>query len=592
MQHVEGDLWLAEFTAETLTSYIYTLEGWIDPFRTWRRDLRRWSEAGQSISAELQIGARQAEDAANRAAGKDAERLRTMAARLSSGGSSPRLVQLALGEELAALMSRYPDRRYATHYRELALTVDPPNAQFGAWYEAFPRSFATAAGRHGTFGDCETTLLPYVAEMGFDILYLPPIHPIGRTNRKGKNNALTAAPADPGSPWGVGSDEGGHKSIHPELGTMKDFHSFVAKAKEYGIDIALDVAFHCSPDHPYVKEHPEWFRRRPDGSIQYAENPPKRYEDIHPFDYETPDRQALWDELRSIFTFWIEQGVHIFRVDNPHTKPFALWEWLIADVKRQYPQAIFLAEAFTRRTQRLELSKRGFTQSYIDFAWKNTKQEITDYLTEFTQTERKEYFRPNAWPNTPDILSDYLRTGGSPARAVRLVLAATLCASYGIYGPSFELGEVAPRTEPGSDEYQHSEKYEIKHWEIDRPDSLRPLIRRVNRIRRDNAALHTNDSLRFHTIDNDQLICYSKQTGAGDVIVVVVNLDPHQKQSGSLGLPIEDWGLRQNQTYLVSDLLNDETHTWKGPRNCVELDPSVTPAHVLRIRTRDADVGR
>jgi starch synthase (maltosyl-transferring) len=593
MRRVEGDLWQAEFIAATLASYVYSLEGWIDPFRTWRRDLRRWSDAGQDISAELQIGARLIEDAARRSSGVDAERLRATAARLSSGGSSPQLTQLALDDELDALMSRYPDRRSASRYRDLILHVDPRLAEFGAWYEAFPRSFAAEAGAHGTFRDCETTLLPYVAEMGFDILYLPPIHPIGRTNRKGKNNALSAEPGDPGSPWGIGSVEGGHKSIHPELCTMKDFHRFVAKAKEYGIDIALDVAFQCSPDHPYVREHPEWFRRRPDGSIQYAENPPKRYEDIHPFDYDTADREALWDELKSIFTFWIEQGVHIFRVDNPHTKPFALWEWLLADVKRQCPETIFLAEAFTHRAQRLELSKRGFTQSYVDFAWKNTKQEITDYLTEFTQTERKEYFRPNAWPNTPDILSDYLRTGGSEARAVRFVLAATLCASYGIYGPSFELGEVAPRTEPGSDEYQHSEKYEIKHWEIDRPDSLRPLITRVNAIRRENPALHSNNSLRFHCVDNDQLICYSKETANADnVIIVVVNLDPHRAQSGSLDLPIEAWGLRKNQTYRVTDLLDDMTYTWKGPRNCVELDPAVAAAHIFRVGTHGAEVGQ
>src|SRR2546426_5769945 len=331
MRSLNGDRWQAEFSLETLTPYFYTLEAWIDHFQSWRRDLRRWSDAGQDISAELQIGARLITDAARRASSPDAERLCWMATRLSGSGSASQLAQVAFGAELTRLMSRSPDKRYATRYRELTVTVDPPKAVFGAWYEAFPRSFAATPGKHGTFKDCETTLLPYVAEMGFDVLYLPPIHPIGLTNRKGKNNALKAEPGDPASPWGIGSDQGGHRSIHPELGNMEDFHHFVSRARDYGIEIALDIAFHCSPDHPYLKQHPDWFRRRPDGSIQYAENPPKKYEDIHPFDYDTADGQALWEELKSIFTFWIGEGIHIFRVDNPHTKPFALWEWLIAD---------------------------------------------------------------------------------------------------------------------------------------------------------------------------------------------------------------------------------------------------------------------
>ena len=379
-------------------------------------------------------------------------------------------------------------------------------------------------------------------------------------------------------------DEGGHKSVHPQLGTLDDFRHFVAKAGEMGIEIALDIAFQCSPDHPYVKEHPEWFRRRADGSIQYAENPPKKYEDIHPFDYENDDRQGLWDELKSIFLFWIEQGVRIFRVDNPHTKPFPFWEWLIAEVKRDCPEAIFLAEAFTRRTQRLQLAKRGFTQSYIDFSWKNAKQEITEYLCFYTQPPILDYFRASAWPNTPDILSDYLRSGGRAARAVRLVLASTLCASYGIYGPSFELSEVAPRTEPGSDEYQHSEKYAIKRWDIDDAHSLRDLIGRVNRIRRNCAALASDRTLRFHAVDNEQLICYSKRDEqANEVIITIVNLDPVATQSGRVELPLSEWGIASAAPYEVADLLNDRKFTWKGPRNEVELDPAVTPALILHL---------
>lgn len=584
MTPLDNDRWRGEFAVADLGSYRYTIEAWVDSFRTWRRDLARWVKGGQDISAELQIGAALIADAAERAPENDGERLRAVASRLPGKGSSSELVRIALDEELARLVGRNADRRSATRHRELSVTVDPPLAEFGAWYEAFPRSFAREAGKHGTFKDCETTLLPYVAEMGFDVLYLPPIHPIGRTNRKGPNNALKASANDPGSPWGIGSAEGGHKSINPELGTLADFRRFVGRAKDYGLEIALDIAFQCSPDHPYLREHPQWFRRRPDGSVQFAENPPKRYEDIHAFNYDTEDRQGLWDELKSIFLFWIEQGVRIFRVDNPHTKPFVFWEWLIADVKRECPDAIFLAEAFTHPTQRLQLSKRGFTQSYIDFAWKNTKQEITDYFSDYTQTEIAEYFRPSSWPNTPDILSDYIRSGGRQARAVRLVLAATLSASYGIYGPSFELGEVAPRTEVGSDEYQHSEKYEIKRWDIQRPDSLRQLIAQINGIRRENPALHRNRGLRFHAVDNEQLICYSKQTeDAANVIIVIVNLDPHQKQSGSVDLPLALWGLATGGKYELSDLLNNARYTWQGARNDVELDPAVSPALICRL---------
>jgi len=585
MRVVEGDRWQGEFTAGELGPYRYTIEGWVDHFQTWRRDLARWGEAGQDVSMELLIGATLAAEAANRAAGTDAAKLRKLARQLSGQGASADRTALALDEDTASLMSGYTDRRYATRYRELSLTVDPPKAVFGAWYEAFPRSFAVEPGRHGTFADCQTTLLPYVAELGFDVLYLPPIHPIGRTNRKGKNNTPSAEPGDPGSPWGIGSEEGGHKSIHPELGTLQDFRYFVARARDYGIEIALDIAFQCSPDHPYVREHPEWFRRRPDGSIQYAENPPKKYEDIHPFNYETEDREGLWEELKSIFLFWIEQGVYIFRVDNPHTKPFIFWEWLIAEVKRECPQAIFLAEAFTRRTQRLQLSKRGFTQSYIDFAWQNTRQEITEYLQEYTRPEILDYFRSSCWPNTPDILTDYVRSGGRPARAVRLVLAATLCASYGVYGPSFELGEDGPRTEPGSDEYQYSEKYEIKRWEIERPDSLRSLMARINRIRRENTALHSDRTLQFHSVDNDQLICYSKHSNDGNTIVVVVNLDPHVAQSGSAELPLDHWAFEANTPCEAIDLLSEETYVWKSGRNRVEIDPAMAPARIFRLAT-------
>ncbi|MGE5619317.1 MAG: alpha-1,4-glucan--maltose-1-phosphate maltosyltransferase [Sphingomonadaceae bacterium] len=588
MQPLGNDRWQGEFVVAEMGDFRYTIQGWVDHFETWRRALAKKAEAGQEVSGDLLVGARLVDEAAARASDADAAALRRYAAILSQpdGLGVQEGIRAALEGELAGLMARHPDRRFATTYgRELAVTVDRERARFGSWYEMFPRSCTSTQEHHGTFRDCEARL-PYVAAMGFDVLYLPPIHPIGITHRKGKNNAPAAGPEDAGSPWAIGAPSGGHKSIHPELGTLEDFHRLVNAAREWGIEIALDVAFQASPDHPYVSEHPEWFRHRPDGTIQHAENPPKKYEDIVPFDFETGHWRELWEELKSIVLFWIEQGVHIFRVDNPHTKPFPFWEWLIAEVKRDHPEVIFLSEAFTRPKVMYRLAKLGFTQSYTYFAWRNTKWDLTQYFTELTQTEVREYFRPNLWPNTPDILTEYLQYGGRPAFVVRLVLAATLGANYGIYGPAFELMESRPR-EPGSEEYQDSEKYQIRVWDPDRPDSLRGLVARVNRIRRENPALQGDWSLRFHPVDNDLIICYSKRAESpGHVIVVVVNLDPHHTQSGWLDLPIESLGLDPSQPYQVHDLLGGERFLWHGSRNYVELDPYVVPAHIFRVRRK------
>jgi starch synthase (maltosyl-transferring) len=422
--------------------------------------------------------------------------------------------------------------------------------------------------------------------MGFDVLYFPPIHPIGRINRKGKNNTLDPSPDDVGSPWAIGAKEGGHKAVHPELGTLEDFRALVAKAKQYGIEIAMDIAFQCAPDHPYVKEHPSWFRWRPDGTVQYAENPPKKYQDIYPFHFETEDWKALWQELKSIFDFWIEQGVHIFRIDNPHTKPFALWEWLITEIKKEHPNVIFLAEAFTRPKVMHRLAKLGYTQSYTYFAWRNTQGELIEYLTELTQQQGREYFRPNFWPNTPDILNEYLQFGGRPAFITRLILAATLSSNYGIYGPAFELLENKP-LKPGSEEYLDSEKYEIKSWDLDRSDNLRELIGLVNRIRRRNPALQQNWNLCFHPVDNEEIICYSKWTDdLSDIILVTVNLDPHHTQSGWVNLALDKLGLENQQSFQVHDLLGDEHYLWHGARNYVELNPRRIPAHIFRLHRR------
>ncbi|MFZ5453332.1 MAG: alpha-1,4-glucan--maltose-1-phosphate maltosyltransferase [Thermodesulfobacteriota bacterium] len=581
-----NDRWQGEFQVTDLGRWIYAIAAWVDRFRTWQRDLKKRVDAGQDVAVELLVGVGFIEEAQALAPKAAAKKLEEKAKILRGEGSLEEKLDAAQDPALTDLMGRYPDQRFITIYdKNLTVVVDPVKARYGAWYEMFPRSAAGEPGRHGTFKDVEARL-PYIAGMGFDVLYLPPIHPIGITNRKGKNNDPVAAPGDVGSPWAIGAAAGGHKAVHPDLGTLEDFCSLVAKAREKNIDIALDLAYQGSPDHPYVQEHPRWFRWRPDNTVQYAENPPKKYEDIYPFDFETEDWQDLWEEFKSIVLFWIKQGVRIFRVDNPHTKPFPFWEWLISEIKKDHPEVFFLAEAFTRPKVMYRLAKLGFSQSYNYFAWRNTKWELSQYLTELTRTEVREYFRPNLWPNTPDILTEYLQFGGRPAFMIRLVLAATLGASYGIYGPAFELWETRPR-EPGSEEYLDSEKYEIRYWEINRPDSLKDFIARVNRIRRENPALQQDWNLHFYPVDNEQLICYSKfSEDLANNILVVVNLDPHHTQAGWLELPLGELGLDPGQPYQVHDLLGEARFLWHGPRNYVELDPKVAPAYIFRVRRR------
>ncbi len=583
MRWVENDRWRGEFVVESTGFYYYLVEGWIDHFKTWQQDLRKNWEALQSVKTDLLIGAGYVEEASRRASGEDGEKLFRIGEVLKKGGDEDGLVSIALGEELTQLMDRHGDKKFAFSIdRELSIVVDRGKALFSAWYELFPRSCASEPGKHGTFKDCEK-VLPEIAEMGFDILYLPPIHPIGKTNRKGRNNLLEVRIDDVGSPWAIGSNEGGHKAVHPQLGTLQDFDRLIKRAKESGIEIAMDLAYQCSPDHPYVKEHPEWFRWRPDGTIQYAENPPKKYEDIVPFNFETEAWAALWEELKSIAFFWIERGIRVFRVDNPHTKPFAFWEWLILEVKRDYPEVLFFSEAFTRPKVMYRLAKAGFTQSYTYFTWRNTKRELTDYLTELTQTEVREYFRPNFWPNTPDILPEYLQYGGRPAFMARLVLAATLASNYGIYGPPFEF--CVTEALPGKEEYLDSEKYQIKRW--DRPDHLRNFIGRVNQIRKENPSLQTPWNLSFYEVDNDSLLFYGKATDdLSNIILVVVNLDPFHTQSGWVKVPLNPLALDSTQPYLVQDLLSDSTYIWQGERNFVEINPRLLPASIFRVRKR------
>jgi starch synthase (maltosyl-transferring) len=592
-----NDVWRAAFTPPVPGRYRYTVCAWVDTFASWRHELSRRVDAddirlaARSGALLIDAAAQRAGDARDRAA--LAEWAIALDARAVDAGASDSatLKAMALDAALGAVAARYPDRHLEVRYAaELPLTVDRERARFSSWYELFPRSASPEPGRHGTLRDVEARL-PYIAEMGFDVLYLPPIHPIGRDKRKGPNNTLAAGPDDVGSPWAIGAAEGGHKDILPALGTPEDFRRLVAAAARHGLEIALDIAFQCAPDHPYVKAHPEWFRWRPDGTVQYAENPPKKYQDIYPFNFESDDWRALWLELKSVLDHWIAEGVRIFRIDNPHTKAFGFWEWVIADVQRTHPDVIFLAEAFTRPKVMHRLAKLGFTQSYTYFTWRNTKQELTAYFTELAQGAGREYFRPNAWPNTPDILNEYLHGGQRAAFMARLVLAATLAASYGIYGPAYELLEGEPR-EPGSEEYRDSEKYQLRQWDLARSDSLAPFIARINRIRHDNPALQADHSLRFLEIDNDQLIAYVKRAdsgaddGAENVVLCVVNLDPHHVQSGWIALDAAGLGVEPGQSFQMHDLLANQRFAWQGPRWFVQLDPTRSPAHVFVLRRR------
>jgi starch synthase (maltosyl-transferring) len=586
MLPLPNDVWWCEFTPPVPGRYRCTVTAWVDHFESWRHALERRQELADILIA-LRVGAELAEQAATRAGGEDAAVLDRWAAQMRAAAADgdpigpDGLKAMALEPARIAIATRYPDRTFAVS-RSLQLVADRKKAQFSTWYEMFPRSAAAQPGRHGTFRDVEARL-PYVAEMGFDVLYFPPIHPIGIVHRKGKNNALAALPDDVGSPWAIGSADGGHKDIHRELGSLEDFRSLTHKAQQLGIEIALDIAFQCAPDHPYVKAHPQWFKHRPDGTIQYAENPPKKYQDIYPFDFDSADWRALWTELKSVFDFWIAQGVKIFRVDNPHTKSFAFWEWTITEINRVHPDVIFLAEAFTRPKVMHRLAKAGFTQSYTYFTWRISKRDLTEYFTELTSRPGRDYYRPNVWPNTPDILHEALQLGLRPVFALRLVLAATLSANYGIYGPAFELMESRPR-EPGSEEYLESEKYQLRHWDLTRADSLRYLIARINRIRNDNPPLQADHSLRFCPIDNEALIAYLKTDSSGAAILTIVNLDPYKEQSGWVDLDLSALQFDEAQPYQVHDLLGEQRFIWRGRHNYVMLDPRRAPAHVFKLR--------
>jgi starch synthase (maltosyl-transferring) len=579
-----NDRWQAAFPITALEPYSYTVIGWVDHFSSWREEVRKKGNAGQDLSSELLEGAAMVLIASEHAENTDRTLLIARAAQLADQNQPADLrLEAGLAQDLQALMARYPDRARATEHPPLGVAVDPEHARFSAWYELFPRSTTAEPGRSGTFREAEA-LLPYVARMGFDILYLPPIHPIGRTHRKGPNNTMAAGPDDPGSPWAIGAEEGGHDAVHPGLGTLADFRHFVAAAHSQGLLVALDLAFQCSPDHPWVSRHPEWFRHRADGTIKYAENPPKKYEDIYPLDFECLEWPALWQALAGVVLFWIDQGITTFRVDNPHTKTLRFWEWLIGRVRASRPEVIFLAEAFTRPTVMHALAKAGFNQSYTYFTWRNTRSEISEYLQELTSGAGREYFRPNFFANTPDILPEYLQFGGRPAFLARLVLAATLSSSYGVYS-GFEFCEAEAL--PGTEEYRDSEKFQIRPRDWNHPGSLADFISRVNRIRRENPALAHNSRLRFYPVDNEQLICYGKSTPNHDnIILVAVNLDPNHSHQGWLHLPVGEFGIGAAETFQVHDLLGGGRYLWQGPRNYLRLDPASSPAQIFLLRRR------
>jgi starch synthase (maltosyl-transferring) len=585
-----NDHWRSDVAIGEAGTHRFRIEGWIDTWATWRSDLRKRVGAGQDVAGELRDGAALVAGAARRARaagdGDDAARLQEAASRLRRKDTVAAST-LALSDDLDALMSTHPDRRRgAAASPEFVMIAARERARHGAWYELFPRSASPDSARHGTLRDV-AALVPDVAELGFDVLYLPPIHPIGRTNRKGPNNTISTTPEAPGSPWAIGSEAGGHTAIHPELGTFDDFEHLLAELKRHEMELALDLAFQCSPDHPWVTEHPEWFRHAADDTIRFAENPPKTYEDIYPIDFETKDQEGLWHALLDVVLFWIERGVPIFRVDNPHTKPFAFWEWLLAEVKRDHPDVLFLSEAFTRPRVMERLAKIGFDQSYTYFAWRRSKDELAAYLTELTQPPVRDFLRANLWPNTPDILTDQLQEGGPPAFRLRYLLAATLGANYGIYGPAFEHMESQPR-EPGSEEYRDSEKYELR-FRAPAATGLRELIATVNLIRREHPALQHDRTLRFHPVDSDQLLAYSKTLPNGsDPVVVVANLDPVHPRSGWVDLRMPELGMAWDAPFTARDLLGGETFHWTGARNFVELHPGHQPGHVLAIEPAEA----
>lgn len=584
LQATYNDEWSASFYVLETGIYVFTIHAWIDHFETWYDGFKKKAAAKVDVKVELMEGIIFLQKLAtiNPALSGNADRL-------EKAGNSQYAIELVLSDDFASLVHANPLKENETELQEvIKIQVEYAKANFSAWYEFFPRSASLESGKHGTFQDC-IRLLPRVAAMGFDVLYFPPIHPIGKINRKGKNNNVRSEGGEPGSPWAIGSDEGGHKSILPALGTLGDFKKLIGEARKLGIEVAMDIAFQCAPDHPYVKEHPEWFKQRPDGTIQYAENPPKKYQDIYPFNFENDNWKGLWEELKSVFFFWIEQGVSVFRIDNPHTKPIPFWQWVIAEVQKVHPDTIFLAEAFTRPKIMDSLGKVGFTQSYTYFTWRTSKQELIEYVTGLVNGPSRNYFRPNFWPNTPDILPYQLQHQGENIFILRFALAATLSSNYGVYGPSYEFYENTPLT--GREEYFNSEKYEVRHYDWKRTNRMTDIMSLLNKIRKQNPALHSTWNTQFCAIENNQIVAYLKATDdLSNIILVVVNLDPHTGQSGYIQLPKERLRLGSKINIKLHDLITDEYYTWTQEWNFVDLNPNKMPFHLFKLTVHESNM--
>ncbi len=580
MRFIDNDRWGAAFTVDQNTTYRYRVQAFPDAVGSWREEVAKKLTAGLDVESELLEGVLLFEEIGSRAAGDDRSVVVDAVHRARAADSQQAAVDIFDQPAVRHAVQHNRSRMGRAETGELAVTVDRIAARFAAWYSMFPRSAGTVPGQSATFADVENQL-PRIAGMGFDVLYFTPIHPISKSKRKGRNNSLISVEGDPGVPYAIGSDEGGHDAIHPDLGTLDDFRHLVDEAARYGMEIALDVALQGSPEHPWLKEHPDWFYVRPDGTIKYGENPPKKYEDMYPLNFQSEAWKEIWDEMLRIILFWVDLGVKMFRVDNPHTKPTVFWEWLIGQVREKHPDVIFLSEAFTRPKVMKALAKVGFAQSYTYFTWRNFKQELREYGEELTQTEMTDFFRANFFPNTHDILPPILQEGGPPAFKFRLVLAATLSSAYGIYS-GYELCENTPI--PGREEYLDSEKYEYKVWDWDRPGNISSYVSQVNAIRRDHPALHEYDNLRFvHTSDDNVLAYYKASEDLADVVLVVVNLDPFHTHQSTVSLPLDRMGVEADGQVRAHELLSNETFLWTGGEQHLALDPNRNPAMIFSL---------
>lgn len=581
MNFVNNDHYEASFQVSKNGFYTYTIQAWVDNAATWHHEIDMKIKDGQHVNIELLVGANIIEKMMKIASKEDKAELKAIANLFKDSNTYNEAIAFIYNHKLHEWIEKYPDRQHATIHRHLKVWVDREKAAFSAWYSMFPRSASVKKGQHGTFKDVEENVLPRLKSLGFDVLYIPPIHPIGKQFRKGKNNSTTCQEGEPGVPYGIGSELGGHTAILPELGTLDDLKHLIGACKEMGIELAMDLAIQCSPDHPWAKEHPEWFKIRPDGTIQYAENPPKKYQDIYPINFETENWKELWEELKSIIMTWADWGVRILRIDNPHTKPFAFWEWVIAEVQAIHPDMIFLAEAFTKPKVMAELAKLGYTQSYTYYTWRNSKAELIGYMNELTQTDQKQYMRPNFWTNTHDILPWALQTGLEPLFIIRYFMAATLSSNYGIFGPVFEY--MISEANPNKEEYKNSEKYEIKHWNWEMENKLTYIIRQTNHARIENSALQRTNNITFCDIQNDQILAYLKTHSNGNRILCIVNLDGHNRQGGTVRIPLNLIQKYPDQEYIVHDLITGAKYVWRGEYNYIDLDPHVMPMHLFRI---------